>query len=212
LVLRTDLTGDPAFSDLLLRVREVALDAYAHQQFPFEHVVELLKPPRDMSHPVVFQVMFIFQNLPSQAVELPGLVLSYPLIRTGSSKMDLTLEVVERAEGLGLYVEYNTDLFRPDTIRRLCSHLERLLGAIVEDTTQRISQLPLLSDAEYCQTALAWNATDAPDLIRGPVPRLFETQAALTPEAPAARFEKQWLSYRELNGRANRLAHHLRRH
>jgi amino acid adenylation domain-containing protein len=212
LVLRTDLAGDPAFRELLVRVREVALQAYAHQEFPFERVVEILKPPRDMSHSVVFQVMFIFQNLPSQAVELPGLVLSYPLIRTGSSKMDLTLEVVERAEGLGMYVEYNTDLFRADTIRRLCNHLERLLGAIVEDSTQRISQLSLLSDVEYRQITHEWNATDAPDIIRAPVPRLLEVQAASTPDAPAARFATQCLSYRELNERANRLAHRLRRH
>ena len=212
LVLRTDLSGDPAFRDLLLRVREVALESYAHQEFPFERVVEILKPSRDMSHSVVFQVMFIFQNLPSQAVELPGLVLSYPLIRTGSSKMDLTLEVVERAEGLGMYVEYNTDLFRADTIRRLCNHLERLLASIVEDTTQRISQLPLLGEAEFRQITRDWNATSVPDIIRAPVPRLLEMQAASTPHAPAVRFERQGLSYRELNERANRLAHHLRRH
>jgi amino acid adenylation domain-containing protein len=211
LVLRTDLDGDPTFHELLLRVRDVALQAYAHQEFPFERLVEILKPPRDMSHSVLFQVMFIFQNLPSQAVKLPGLTLTYPPIRTGSSKMDLTLEVVASAEGLGMYVEYNTDLFRADTIRRLCNHLERLLAAIVDDTMQRISRLPLLSDAEYRQITAEWNATDAPEAVGTPVPRLFEVQAVRTPDAPAARFEGQCLSYRELNGRVNRLAHHLQR-
>jgi amino acid adenylation domain-containing protein len=212
LVLRADLGGDPTFRDLLLRVRDVALDAYAHQEFPFERLVEMLKPPRDMSHSVLFQVMFIFQNLPSQAVKLPGLTLTYPPVRTGSAKTDLTLEVVDRAEGLGMDVEYNTDLFKTDTIRRLCNHLERLLGAIVNDTTQRISRLPLLSDAEYRQITTEWNATEAPEAVRAAVPQLFEAQAARTPDAPAARFEEQCLSYRELNRRVNRLAHHLRRH
>ena len=212
LVLRADLGGDPTFRELLLRVRDVALDAYAHQEFPFERLVEILKPPRDMSHSVLFQVMFIFQNLPSQAVKLPGLTLSYPPIRTGSSKMDLTLEVVERTEGLGMYLEYNTDLFTADTIRRLSNHLGRVLAAIADDTTQHISQLRLLSDAEYRQITAEWNATDAPEAVRAAVPQLFEAQAARTPDAPAVRFEEQCLSYRELNRRVNRLAHHLRRH
>jgi amino acid adenylation domain-containing protein len=212
LVLRTDLAGDPTVSELLLRVRDAALDAYAHQEFPFERLFEMLKPPRDMSHSVLFQVMFIFQNLPSQAVKLPGLTLTYPPIRTGTSKTDLTLEVVEREDGLGMFVEYNTDLFKADTIRRLCDHLERLLVAIVADTTQRISRLALLSDSEHRQITGEWNATDAPEAVRAPVPRLFEVQTARTPDAPAARFGRQRLSYRELNGRVNRLAHHLQRH
>ena len=212
LVLRVDLGGDPSVRELLLRVRDVALDAYAHQEFPFERVVEMLKPPRDMSHSVLFQVMFIFQNLPSQAVKLPGLTLTYPPIRTGSSKTDLTLELVERAEGLGMYVEYNTDLFSADTIRRFCDHLSRLLVAILEGTNERISRLPLLRGTEYRQIITEWNATDAPEAVRVVVPELFEAQVARRPDGPAACFEGECLSYRELNGRVNRLAHHLRRH
>ena len=212
LVLRVDLGGDPTVRELLLRVRDTALDAYAHQEFPFERLVEMLKPPRDMSHSVLFQVMFIFQNLPSQLVKLPGLTLTYPPIRTGSSKTDLTLEVVERDDGLGMFVEYNTDLFKADTIRRFCDHLERLLTALVADTTQRISQLPLLGDAEHRRITGEWNATDSPEAVKTPVPRLFEAEAARTPDAPAARFGGRCLSYRELNERVNRLAHYLRRH
>lgn len=212
LVLRADLAGDPSFRDLLLRVRDVALDAYAHQDFPFERLVEMLKPPRDMSHSVLFQVMFIFQNLPSQVVKLPGLMLTYPPIRTGTSKTDLTLEVVERSDGLGMYAEYNTDLFKADTVRRLCNHLERLLLGILDDTAQSISRLPLLGEAEYHQITAEWNATATSEAMEGTVAGLFEHQAARTPEAPAARFEKErCLTYRELNGRVNRLAHYLRR-
>jgi amino acid adenylation domain-containing protein len=213
LVLRADLAGDPSFRDLLLRVRDVALDAYAHQDFPFERLVEMLKPPRDMSHSVLFQVMFIFQNLPSQAVELPGLTLTYPPIRTGTSKTDVTLEVVERSDGLGMYMEYNTDLFKADTVRRVCNHLERLLMGILDDTAESISRLPLLGEAEYHQITAEWNATATSESVGETVPSLLERQVARTPEAPAARFEEEsCLSYRDLNGRVNRLAHYLRRH
>jgi amino acid adenylation domain-containing protein len=212
LVLRTDLGGDPSFIDLLHRVRDVALGAYVHQDYPFERLVETLKPPRDLSHSVLFQVMFLFQNLPPQQVTLPGLTLTYPVIRTGTAKTDLTLEVVEQADGLGMFMEYNTDLFKADTIRRLCGHLERLLSAIVDDPARRISQLPLLGEDEYRRVTLEWNATDVPGLDSGTVPALFTAQAARTPDAPAARFDAQPISYRALNAQANRLAHHLRRH
>jgi len=213
LVLRTDLSDDPSFGELLLRVRAESLDAYARQEFPFERLVEILKPPRDMSHSVLFQVMFIFQNLPSRAVTLQGLALTYPPIRTGTSKTDLTLEIVEGPEGLEMYVEYNTDLFKADTIRRFCRHLERLLEAVAGDTTLPISRIPILPAAEYRELVNDWNATDAPEAAKTTVPDLFEAQVARTPDAPAARFDsKRPLRYRELNGRVNRLAHHLRRH
>jgi amino acid adenylation domain-containing protein len=212
LVFRTDLSGDPSFGELLLRVRGESLDAYARQEFPFERLVEMLKPSRDMSHSVLFQVMFIFQNLPSRAVTLPGLTLTYPPIRTGTSKTDLTLEIVEGPEGLEMYVEYNTDLFKADTIRRFCRHLERLLEAVAGDATQPISRIPILPAAEYREIVNDWNATDTPEAAATTVPDLFEAQVARTPDAPAARFDSRPLSYRELNGRVNRLAHHLRRH
>ena len=211
LVFRTDLTGDPTFLELLGRTRDVALGAYTHQDYPFERLVEVLKPPRDMSHPVLFQVMFIFQNYPSQPVELRGLTLSYPVVRTGTSKVDLTLEVVERPDGLGLFMEYNTDLFRPDTIRRLCNHLEMVLTSVVDNPARPISQLPLLSRSERRQIVSDWNATAAPELSADTVPRQFEARVECAPTAPAARFGTRLLTYAELNARVNQLARYLRR-
>lgn len=212
LVLRVDFTGDPSFDELLLRVRAVALDAYAHQDFPFERLVEMLQPARDMSHPVLAQVLFIFQNLPPQVLRLPGLTLSYPAIRTGTAKVDLTLEVVEQPEGLALYLEYNTDLFRADTIRRFAGHLERLLTSIATEPAQRVSRLPLLTDLEWRRITIDWNATEIAGTAGATISRLFQEQAERTPEAVAARFETQRLSYRELDRRVNRFAHHLRRY
>jgi amino acid adenylation domain-containing protein len=211
LVLRADLGGDPTFRELLRRVRDVALGAYAHQDFPFEQVVEMVKPPRDMSHSPLFQAMFILQNTPLETTELAGVRLSYVEIRTGSAKTDLTLEIWEGPGGLGGHLEYNTDLFEADTVRRLGGHLERLLAGIVDNPGQRISRLPLLGAAERRRITVEWNATEAKALGET-VPRLFDAQVARAPDAVAASFEGRSLSYRELSVNANRLAHHLRRH
>jgi amino acid adenylation domain-containing protein len=211
LVLRTDLSGDPTVRELLGRVRDVALGAYGAQDFPFERLVEMVQPVRDMSHSPLFQVMFILQNIPFEAVELEGLTLSYVEIRTGSAKMDLTLEVWEHPEGLKVYLEYNTGLFEAETIRRLGGHLERLLAAFVAAPDQRVSRLPLLSEDEWARIGTTWNAT-AVTLGDQPTSRLIEAQAARIPDAVAARCDERGLTYRELNERANRLARHLREH
>jgi amino acid adenylation domain-containing protein len=210
LVLRTDLSGDPTVRVLLQRVRDVALGAYGAQDFPFERLVEMVQPVRNMSHSPLFQVMFILQNLSFEEVELAGLTLSYLEIRTGSAKTDLTLEIWERPEGLKVYLEYNTDLFEAETIRRLGGHLQRLLAAFVADPDQRVSRLPLLGEDEWRQIGTEWNANHAaiPDRM---TPGLVETEATRAPEALAACFEEGRLTYHELNGRANRLARHLER-
>ena len=210
LVLRTDLSGDPTVRALLQRVRDVALGAYGAQDFPFERLVEMVQPVRNMSHSPLFQVMFILQNLSFEEVQLAGLTLSYLEIRTGSAKTDLTLEIWERPEGLKVYLEYNTDLFEAETIRRLGGHLQRLLAAFVADPDQHVSRLPLLGEDEWRQIGTEWNATHAaiPDRI---TPGLVETEAARAPEAVAACFEEGRLTYRELNARANGLARHLER-
>jgi amino acid adenylation domain-containing protein len=210
LVLRTDLSGDPTVRTLLRRVRDAALGAYGAQDFPFERLVEMVHPVRDMSHSPLFQVMFILQNIPFEPVELAGLTLSYLEIRNGSAKTDLTLEIWEQPEGLKVNLEYNTDLFEAGTIRRLGDHLERLLAAFVADPDQHVSRLPLLGEDEWQRIGTEWNATEAaiPDRI---TPGLVETEAARAPEAVAACFEEGRLTYRELNTRANRLARHLER-
>jgi amino acid adenylation domain-containing protein len=211
LVLRTDLSGDPTVRELLRRVRDVALGAYAAQEFPFERLVEMVQPVRDMSHSPVFQVMLILQNSPFESVDLAGLTLSYVEIRTGSAKTDLTLEVWEKPEGLQVYLEYNTDLFEAETIRRLGGHLERLLAAFAADPEQRVSRLALLGEAEWRRVTTEWNDTAAP-LAAVPIPRLVEAEAARAPEAIAVRFQERRLTYRDLNRSANRLARHLRTH
>ncbi|HJR00343.1 MAG TPA: amino acid adenylation domain-containing protein [Methylomirabilota bacterium] len=210
LVLRTDMSGDPTVRALLQRVRDASLEAYGAQDFPFERLVEMVQPVRDMSHSPLFQVMFILQNIPFEPVELAGLTLSYLEIRIGGAKTDLTLEVRERKEGLQVLLEYNTDLFEADRIRRLGGHFERLLAAFVGDTDQRVSRLPLLSAAEWRQIGTEWNATEAP-IADGITSDIVEGEAARAPAAVAAAFEEQRIAYRDLNGAANRLAHHLRR-
>jgi len=217
LVLRTDFSGDPTFRELLGRVREVTLGAYAHQDLPFEMLVEALQPERDMSHTPLFQVMFILQNVPMQGQELPGLTLSQVETHTGTSTFDLTLIMAEGADGLNAALEYNTDLFDAATITRMLGHFQTLLEGIAADPDRRISELPLLTEAERQQLLTEWNdtATDYPqDLC---IHQLFEAQAERTPDAvavvvpPMDGRPRQSLTYRELNQRANQLAHYLRK-
>lgn len=210
LVLRTNLSGDPTFRELLRRVREVTLGAFAHQDLPFERLVEELNPERDSSHNPLFQVAFVLQNAPGGALALSGLT-AVPYEREHTtSKFDLTLAMAERGEELAVAIEYNTDLFERPTIERMLGHLGTLLAAAVADPECRLSRLPMLTSAEQELLSVEWNAT-ARDYPRDScVHELFEAQAARTPEAVALEFEGQTLSYRELNRRSNQLAHRLR--
>jgi amino acid adenylation domain-containing protein len=209
LVLRGDLTGNPSFGDLLLRTKQIALDAYAHQDIPFEKLVEELNPERNLSHNPLFQVMFSLQNAPRQAIELTGLELR-PLEGTvETAKFDISVFLSETGEGLRGRIEYNTDLFDIETIERLLGHYERLLAGAVENPQLRLSELPLLSEREREQVLRVWNRTQA-EYPACCVHEWFQEQAARTPEAIACLFESEQLSYRELNERANQLAHYLR--
>jgi aspartate racemase len=210
LVLRTGLSGNPAFRELLERVREVALGAYAHQDMPFEKLVEELQPERDLSHHPLFQVMFIFQNTPRQTLELPGLVVDHLEVDNGTAKFDLTLSMVEDAEGLKGTFEYNTDLFDEATVTRMADHFQVLLEGVVADPDQRLSGLPLLTDVERHQLLVEWNETQAEYPEDKCIHELFEAQVEQTPEATAVIFEEERLTYQKLNCRANQLAHHLR--
>ncbi len=211
LVLRTDLSENPTFEELLERVRETALGAYAHQDVPFELVVEALQPQRDLSRTPLFQVMFILQNTPRPPADLPGLVLSPIEADSGTAKFDLTLALAETEQGLAGNLEYNTDLFDPSTARRLLSHFQNLLESAVAHPAQPISKLAMLDGAERRKILVDWNATAAPLPKAVAVHQLFEEQAERTPDAVALGFGAERFSYRELNERANRLAHHLRR-
>jgi len=210
LVLRTDLSGDPTFRELLERVREVALGAYSHQDVPFENLVEELQTERDLSYSPLFQVMFTLQNVPQQALELAGLRLRPLDVDTGTAKFDLTLSMVEGADGLSGQMEYSTDLFDPCTITRMLGHFQILLEGIVADPEQRLSELPLLTEAERHQLLIDFNAPKR-EYPRGEcLHQLFEQQVERAPDAVAVVYQHEQLSYRELNGRANKLAHYLR--
>ncbi len=210
LVLRTDLSGNPTFHELVQRVKETALGAYAHQDVPFEMLVEVLQPERSMSYTPLFQVLFVLQNAPQEKLELPGLTVELLDIDSGTAKFDLMLSLEESENGLEGVCEYSTDLFDEGTIRRLLKHFETLLEGAVNNPDEHVSQLPLLPQAERRQLLDEWNATAERyprDLC---VHELFAQQAENTPDAVAVIFEGTHLDYRELNERANKLAHRLR--
>ncbi|HEX6292328.1 MAG TPA: amino acid adenylation domain-containing protein [Herpetosiphonaceae bacterium] len=209
LVLRGDLSGQPAFRELLRRVRETTLGAYANQDLPFEQMVDLLQPERDMSRNPLFQVMFVLQNTPMPALQLPTLSMSMVPASSGTAKFDLWLSVTEADDTLLAVLEYNTDLFEAATIERLIGHFQTLLPGIAADPRLPITRLPLLSDAERQQLS-AWNRTRVPYPPDRTLHELVEAQAEATPDAAALIFGDTSLSYRELNQRANQLAHHLR--
>ncbi|HSK75928.1 MAG TPA: amino acid adenylation domain-containing protein, partial [Thermoanaerobaculia bacterium] len=211
LVVRADASGDPSFRELLGRVREASVGAFAHQDLPFEKVVEELRPERDLSRSPLFQVMFILQNLRAEPVKLPGLVLAPQPWEVTTAKLDLTLSLFEGAGHLTGSIEWNTDLFERATIERMAGHLKILLAGIAADPEKRLSELPLLSGAERRQILSEWNET-ARDWPRETlIHELFEQQAARRPEAVAVTFAGERWTYRDLDLRANRLAHHLRR-
>jgi non-ribosomal peptide synthetase component F len=222
LVLRTDLSGNPTFLELLSRVREVALGAYAYQDLPFEKLVEELHPERNLNQNPLFQVVFALQNAPMEALELPGLTLS-PLqfVDTGTTRFDLEFHLWERKQnnGLGIdnsdgisgFVVYSTDLFDEATITRMLGHFQTLLEGIVANPEQRIADLALLSEAESHQLTVEWNNTQADYPKDQCIHQLFEAQVEKAPDAIAVVFEDKQLSYRELNSRSNKLAHYLQK-
>jgi hypothetical protein len=210
LVLRTDMSENPSFQELLGRVREVTLGAYAHQDLPFEQLVEALQPERSLSHQPLFQVMFVLENTPISGLELPDLTISSLNIDSSTAKFDLTLSMEDTEQGLVGSLEYNTDLFDATTISRMLGHFQTLLEGIVVNPEQRLSDLPLLTQPERQQLLVEWNDTQVDYPKDVCVHQLFEAQVEQTPEAVAVVFEDQQLTYGELNRRANQVAHHLR--
>ena len=209
--LRTDLSGDPIFVQLLAKVREVTLAAYDSQEVPFEKLVEELRPERQLNRNPFFDISFSFQNLPLLAVDAPDLDVELLRIDNGTSKFDLGLVIVEAGDRLMTTVEYSTDLFDPSTPVRLLESYKVLLEAIAENPRRKISQFPLIAPSERNQMLFEWNDTDR-DFPRDQcIQELFEAQVEQTPEAVSVVFEDQQLSYQELNRRANQLAHYLQR-
>jgi len=204
------MSENPTFQELLGRVREVTLGAYAHQDLPFEQLVEALQPERNLSHQPLFQVMFVLQNAPMSALELPSLTLSSLEMESSTAKFDLTLSMEDTEQGLVGSLEYNTDLFDAGTISRMLKHFQTLLEGIVANPEQRLSDLSLLTQQERQQLLVEWNDTQADYPKDVCIHQLFEAQAEQTPEAVAVVFEDEQLTYGELNRRANQVAHHLR--
>jgi len=210
LVLRTDLSGDPSFEALLVRVREVVLAAQAYQELPFASLVKAIQPDRQAGRNPLFQVMMSFDTPIAslskgwEPVDLGNL--------TATSQFELSLEVREGPKGVDCYFEYSTDLFEEAAIARLANHWQTLLAGIVANANQPLSTLPLLTEQERRQLLVEWNATQREYPLEQCLHRLFEAQVERTPEAVAVICEGEQLSYQELNAHANRLAHQLREH
>ena len=210
LVMRTDLSGSPSFTELLTRVREVALEAYANQDLPFERLVEELQPERALSANPLFQVMMVLQNAPAESFAVSDLTLSFLPNECLTAKFDLTLFVEEQSDGLGVSLEYSADLFEADTIDRMLGHYQRLLESVTANPDARLNDLEILTTEERAQLLVDWNETTT--VWQTPwVLTLFDQQVARTPEALAVEFGDEQLSFRELDQRANQLAHHLRK-
>ncbi len=211
LVLRTDLSGDPTFRELLGRAREVAIEAYAHEDLPFERLVEELNPERTLSHSPLFQVMMVLQNAADAGPRLAGVSVTALPIDVSTSKFDLVAQFADTEKEIVASLRYNMDLFDASMMRKMVSNLEVLLGAIVEDPDRPLSKLPLLTERERHQVLVDWNQTETDYPRDKTVHRLFEEQAEQAPEAVAVEFEGKRLTYGQLNERANRLARYLRK-
>ncbi|HEY9856592.1 MAG TPA: amino acid adenylation domain-containing protein, partial [Stenomitos sp.] len=211
LALRADLSENPTFRQLLGQVKETTLGAYAHQDVPFEKLVEALQPERNLSHTPIFQVMFVLQNNPRGTLQLPGVSLEMLASDSQTSKFDLTLSLSESPDALAGSIEYATDLFDASTIERMVGHFQNLLESILANPDQKVGGFEILGDSERHRLLVEWNdrATDYP-LDKG-IHQLFEAQAEKTPDAVAVVFEHQRLTYADLNRKANQLAHYLKK-
>ncbi|MFN8439525.1 MAG: amino acid adenylation domain-containing protein [Caldilineaceae bacterium] len=209
LALRFDLHNNPTFSELLQRVRQTALDGYAHQEAPFEQVVELLQPQRQLSHTPLFQAVFNLMTLPSTQFSLPGLTFS-PLEGTNrSAKFDLALSIGQGETEVQGTWEYNSDLFDRSTVERMAHHWQQILKTVAWDPNQPISEISLFEEHELSQLLAQCQGVECPLPATLTIQQLFEQQAAKTPDAPALLFGESTVTYRQLNERANQLAHFL---
>ena len=213
LVLRSDLSGKPGFRNLLKQVKQVAIDAYDHQDVPFEKLVDELHLERNQSHTPLFQVMFTLQESPIQLLKLPGMTMSHVQLDSGAAKFDLLLTMVDRGSLMKGVFEYNTDLFDESTIERMISNFQVLLEAIIENPNLSISQLPILSEGERLKLLVGWNKTIDPlinDHFQTTIHRQFELQVNRSPNIPAVEYRDQSINYQELNQKANQLARYLK--
>ncbi|MEU5883557.1 amino acid adenylation domain-containing protein [Spirillospora sp. NPDC047279] len=209
LVFRTDTSGDPVFRDLVERVRETDLAAYAHQDVPFERLVEVINPPRHLGRHPLFQVGLTFQNNPEARLEMPGFTAEVEPLHAGVARFDLLMVLTEREDGLDGELEYALDRYDPATAATLAARFERYLTALLTDPSARIGDIDVLDPAEHAALRAEWAGGGGAPAERTTIPALFEAQAVLRPEAPAVTFEGVSWTYGEVNARANRLARHL---
>ncbi|MCY1015586.1 non-ribosomal peptide synthetase [Pyxidicoccus sp. MSG2] len=208
--LRADLSGDPSFLELMGRVHEKVLGAFAHQDLPFEKVVEALKPGRQLGVSPLFQVLFALQNAPLAPLHVPGLSMETHPVDSGAAQVDLTLLATELPQGLRTAVVYRTDLFDDATVTRLLAHFHTLLEGLAAHPERRLSALPMLSGAERQQVLVDWNVTTAGYPRASTLPEVFARVVARFPDKVAVESGEARLTYRELDARANQLAWHLR--
>jgi amino acid adenylation domain-containing protein/FkbM family methyltransferase len=210
LTLRSQVEGDMSFKELLQEVKNTTLEAYSHQDVPFEKVVEAVMKERDMSRSPLFQVMFVFQNTPEiPKLQFGEVELSSEGFAQQTSKYDLSLFITQSAAGLQCSLEYNTDLYKEETIEQLETHFTRLLHSIVASPDQKIGELTMLTPSEEHQLIEGFNATSTDYPRDKSLIDLFEEQVASTPDAIAVVFQQGTLTYKELNERSNQLAHYL---
>ncbi len=210
LALRLDLSSEPTVGELLKRTKAQVLSAQAHQDLPFDQVVERVKPPRSTAHPPLFQVMFVWQNMPAGELTIPGLTIRAVETPLQTAQFELTLSLQEAGDDIVGHLNYASALFDESTVRRYVTYWRRLLeGMTAGAADQTIVGLPLLDEAERKQVVYEWNATERDYPIEQCIHQLFEAQVDRRPEAIALTFEGQRLSYAELDARANRLAHYL---
>jgi len=228
IVLRTDVSGNPTFKQLLEQVRQVTLEGYANEDLPFDKVVEVLKPVRHLSYNPLFQVMFSFHDAQLPNLDLSGLSIKLnEAVSNKSAKFDLDIVVIPRSEqrvgrnstsetkgieteGITMVWEYNTDLFDQSTINRMVEDYQTLLQEILANPNQKLSQYALLTEQQKHQLLVEWNSTQAEYPKVNGIHQLFEEQVKKTPEAIAVIFEDKYLSYQQLNEQANQLAHYLK--
>ncbi len=211
LAMRISLAGGPSFQELLRRVKEAALQAYDHQDVPFESIVRELEHGRDMSRAPIFQTIFILETTPPPPPPMEKLNVQILEFDTPTAKNDLILILADDPAGLKVKLEYRTDLFTQATIQRFLRHYQTLLEAVVTDPAQAVTRLAILPPGERQQVIADWNDTSSSERLDQCIHQLFENQRALTPDAIALHFKDRKLSYRELNARANQLAHYLRK-
>ncbi len=211
LVIRTDLSGDPGFRELLRQVRKTALEAYANQDMPFEKLVEELNPQRNLSVTPLFQVLFQLQNAPMPPARIAGLTITPIQVDAGFSQVDLSLTMWEEEGIMKGTFEYSTDLFEISTIRRMIGHFQTLLDGMAADGNQKISRLPMLAEGELHRLLKEWNDTDCDYPAAACIYQLFETAGEKHAHEVAVIFDKRQMTYSELNHQANQLARYLQR-